>query len=843
MVKLEMFYMMNVFLHLKTFNDVRTFIQVSKKCLSVTDSIHVNPWFSNADDIYKYDQHFHPTTLNVNSIKYKYIVTSEFARNYVITNSEVFSNRLGQSFKVLSGTLIEMYLNIFDFVRVLQNLQELTINIKLLPELYTKFCDATSYTLFTLKFPRKLFVLTNSIITKNNSNNNLDIVNNIKKRFDTKIYFLYTKKYINDKDDLRDMGKIYTASNTLIKSHNIDYIIPMNSYKISTLFDQTTEDDIQKMNDFITQVMPSKIKIYCSEFITVFDISNLNLENIDCVKFDAKSSQHIDYVCSNEQILPERIECKDCTLTSKRPIFNVKEVELSQHWNVVVDNKNDENNNSINFLKNVKEFLFPNVERVVIKKGNSNEFDFSQLKSLKSFEANGCKQCEFILPHINGENCGFINNTKMNIVMYTVSPQRYKVESCYNLNFTFLQRKSLNEDHKKNKNVRCSLDILNCRKVVLINTKYNNITITNSSVAFLPNTVINKLETVHSYSINKNVIHVKKLSIDNNNDNSNTFIFDDKTVESLSLGNYKNLKMSVELPVCKILIISMCQNCDLNFENSPFVSIQVCQSKNVKVCGEFKALSAAQIIISPNCELFSTNEETKNRLNAIKVYSDVVFTSNKLKPLIGIPLEPKFNVLQSEKFVGVTDFSQFMDVLNCERITLLRCTNVDDNPFAVTTDNLVIKNCRLGIIVLKKENMECLNIANSFVEFVSDPKQFGIKVKRGRICNSNVRYNKLIFNSMELVKMNNGSNGDIMSNSISVTECTNIELKSLQTFNAEMTVKRCRNLTIYLCGETKVEQIECYNTKIIRLRFCEVSLHNDKLSLWEEMQMEYNLKQ
>ncbi|ELP84780.1 hypothetical protein EIN_075590 [Entamoeba invadens IP1] len=124
MAKLEMIYMMNVFLHLKTFNDVRTFIQVSKKCLSVTDSIHVNPWFSNADDIYKYYQHFHLTTLNVNSINYNYPITPEFARNYVITNtnSEFVLKRLGYSFKILSGTLIGMSIPIFDFVQIFENL-------------------------------------------------------------------------------------------------------------------------------------------------------------------------------------------------------------------------------------------------------------------------------------------------------------------------------------------------------------------------------------------------------------------------------------------------------------------------------------------------------------------------------------------------------------------------------------------------------------------------------------------------------------------------------------------------------------------------------------------------
>ncbi|ELP86201.1 hypothetical protein EIN_515310 [Entamoeba invadens IP1] len=86
MKQLERVYLMNVFLHLKTFSDVLNIINVNKKCKQSIEDLKVNPWLINSTEIEKYFNYFTPTTLNCNhlEINEQIIQRAELLKNWYI---------------------------------------------------------------------------------------------------------------------------------------------------------------------------------------------------------------------------------------------------------------------------------------------------------------------------------------------------------------------------------------------------------------------------------------------------------------------------------------------------------------------------------------------------------------------------------------------------------------------------------------------------------------------------------------------------------------------------------------------------------------------------------------
>ncbi|KAL7715263.1 B30.2/SPRY domain-containing protein [Entamoeba marina] len=68
--KLEMFYMIQVTLHMCTYEELLDFIQVSSTCKSAVEALKVNPHFTNQESIYKFFQHFNPETVSCYLLDY-----------------------------------------------------------------------------------------------------------------------------------------------------------------------------------------------------------------------------------------------------------------------------------------------------------------------------------------------------------------------------------------------------------------------------------------------------------------------------------------------------------------------------------------------------------------------------------------------------------------------------------------------------------------------------------------------------------------------------------------------------------------------------------------------------
>ncbi|KAL7716598.1 Uncharacterized protein QTN25_005893 [Entamoeba marina] len=65
MTRLEKVYLMPVCLHFLTFNDIRRFILVNKKCQETVVMLNVNPFFINAASLIQFCKAFKPTTINL----------------------------------------------------------------------------------------------------------------------------------------------------------------------------------------------------------------------------------------------------------------------------------------------------------------------------------------------------------------------------------------------------------------------------------------------------------------------------------------------------------------------------------------------------------------------------------------------------------------------------------------------------------------------------------------------------------------------------------------------------------------------------------------------------------
>ncbi|ELP83885.1 hypothetical protein EIN_439590 [Entamoeba invadens IP1] len=126
--RLEMIYLMNVSLYFEKFGDVQHFIKINKKCHQTICSLHVNPFFLSISDIFRFEKHFHPNTLNFNDCEYQNIpkrkrgtpnnveafleqITSNLLRNVPNSISQIIWDRGFSHYKQFISKVESIYID------------------------------------------------------------------------------------------------------------------------------------------------------------------------------------------------------------------------------------------------------------------------------------------------------------------------------------------------------------------------------------------------------------------------------------------------------------------------------------------------------------------------------------------------------------------------------------------------------------------------------------------------------------------------------------------------------------------------------------------------------------
>ncbi|ELP89126.1 hypothetical protein EIN_484580 [Entamoeba invadens IP1] len=582
MVHLEMVYLMKIALHLFSMSDITTFLQVNKACLVSVTSLHVNPWFSDRNDITSYVAKFTPTTMNCNSviIPDKFCTNVQFLRN-VKNPIDIETLKRTKVSSISIGIDFIWDKEYFKALTQLEGVNNVEIPLQI-AELYVNNFDTTKTAKQLL--PKKVvFVL--DFCSDNPDKideDKLDSIFEKVNKFNTKMVLIRKRKAVLPFTRKHDFD-IYVE---IIDPSEIEFVKPLTPSKVTFLVNTNivynNENNILKM---INNSVCNSV-----EFLITMDVDFLKYEfphfvgEIEFKQYTmiAKGNYYVSsfYIPKNSfcVILPKNI--KNITkITGENVLFSVyKDTQnvLKVTKLVLCENTNfvskmeTENGSKMKMWDTAinKREVFGSVEEVVLQHAtNCNVTGFPRLKKVKIHDSNNVKidleKCEIV-------DAAYCNNLSLNFS--EITDKRH---------FIFSNIKKFKINFGKTTNRLVTLEMLKC---VDVSIKSENET-------------FNDLKFVECQNLNfKNLISTLNIQLFESNIINGNIYSEHVLLNGIKESQPINFSQTKSISLFEISNFTFCNV----FTNVKMLSVTLCH--NLVVCNEngfleeIKAISSDKII-------------------------------------------------------------------------------------------------------------------------------------------------------------------------------------------------------------------------------------------------------
>ncbi|ELP91260.1 hypothetical protein EIN_152270, partial [Entamoeba invadens IP1] len=608
MSRLEMVYLMQISLYLPTMKDVLTFIQISHNAQMAISSLKVNPWFTTKEDIEEFCTIYSPDTVNCNTfmIRSDVLKKATFVRNYVIPPSPRDGIPFCEKFTTLSllpsfapnpahgdfSRAFECVITSVPSVKL-----ELSTLVYLLDFYETKITDKQH-----IPFIKKVFLYFsennigfNIFLNKHGNLQLHELIEILRKEYscDITIDWTHAKQYLSS---AKFTPKSKNYSN-VIDLNFLDDITPI-CVKGELAF-MTEGLKNERGNEKIAQTLEMCHATIVKLIGSSCDLTTLVLpECVNTLLLIADRSQMNDLRNEFQPIiLPKnlhvnKLHAKNLTIECKNTNETVKYIEL-QNAGILNNTKDMKNKRK---WEDQNDFPFVNVEKLKIS-FLPLKCSLEKLKHLKFLNLKSLTKSAVFVNKNAAQNLQieYLNNCKF--LIDAEEKKDFFFEDCESLNLVFLNDKTL--DLKLSKCVNPKITITNeIHSLVLDNC---------TNVELQQNAIIEKLVVLKSNFVEFSQIRAKKVCLASISE----FVpIDFEQTETVLLSNVNNFSFENIFKNCTTLDVENCDSCTFIFDSDKLERITVISSKNLKFAGNYSKLEICEVSTDSKIDFPNTEKMT-----------------------------------------------------------------------------------------------------------------------------------------------------------------------------------------------------------------------------------------